>query len=258
MSDFILTPENYFSSESNAEYMSSTQFKAFQKCETCALAELKGEWERPSSTALLVGSYVDAYFEGTLDLFRAKHPELLKRDGSLKSDYVQAEAIIRRCERDKMYMRYMSGEKQVIFTGEIAGVPFKVKVDSFHPGKCIVDQKIMRDFFPVWVDGEGKLPFVEAWGYHTQGAIYQEIVRQNTGDQLPFFIAGATKQSVTRLAIISIPQETLDVALGVVESLAERYAAIKRGEIEPERCGKCDYCAETGELIEVVDYREVG
>lgn len=253
----ILTSENYFSAEANTDYMSSTQFKAFQKCEAYALATFKGEWKESESTALLVGSYVDAYFEGTLDVFKGKHPQLFKRDGSLKSEYVQAEAIIRRCERDAMYMQFMSGQKQVIFTGEIAGVPFKAKIDSFHSGKAIVDQKVMRDFSPIWVDGVGKLPFVEAWGYDIQGAIYQEIVRQNTGERLPFFIAGATKQPVTRLKIISIPQERLDVSLGVVESLAEHYASIKSGEAEPERCEKCDYCAETEVLTEIVDYTEV-
>ena len=61
-----VTAENYFSPESNMKYMGSSQFKAFQKCEAAALAELKGEYVRPPSDALLIGSYVDAHFEGTL------------------------------------------------------------------------------------------------------------------------------------------------------------------------------------------------
>ena len=36
----IVTAENYYSPEMNMAYMGSTQFKAFEKCEAAALAEL--------------------------------------------------------------------------------------------------------------------------------------------------------------------------------------------------------------------------
>lgn len=35
-----LTEGNYFSSEAQAAYMSASQFKAFERCEAAALAEL--------------------------------------------------------------------------------------------------------------------------------------------------------------------------------------------------------------------------
>ena len=63
----ILTNNNYFSKKANMEYMSVSQFKAFDKCEAAALAELKGEYVKPKTVSMLVGSYVDAYFEGSLD-----------------------------------------------------------------------------------------------------------------------------------------------------------------------------------------------
>ncbi|MBE6723406.1 MAG: hypothetical protein E7572_13220 [Ruminococcaceae bacterium] len=256
----MLTNENYFSKENQLMYMGNSQFKAFQKCEAAAMAEINGEWQREETTALLVGSYVDAWFEDTLDTFRAKHPQILKRDGTLKSDFVQAEQIISRVSMDRMFMDYMSGESQIIMTGEIAGVPFKIKVDSLHPDK-IVDLKCMKDFNSVWSNDIGaKVSFAEAWGYDIQGAIYQEIVRQNIGKKLPFFLAAVTKQKVPRMAIISIPQQQLDFQLQVVEDNAPRYQQIKLGTIQPERCEKldCDYCAATSELSEVVDYQEVG
>ena len=59
----MLTSENYYSPESNQGYMSASQFKSFLDCEARTLAELHGEYHRPSTEALLVGSYVDAYFE---------------------------------------------------------------------------------------------------------------------------------------------------------------------------------------------------
>ena len=58
----VVTPENYYSPEMNMAYMGSTQFKAFERCEAAALAELKGEYRPPSSAALLVGGYIDAWF----------------------------------------------------------------------------------------------------------------------------------------------------------------------------------------------------
>lgn len=250
----ILTQDNYYSTEANMAYMSASQFKAFDSCEAAALAEVMGEYTPKTTTAMLVGSYVDAYFDGTLDAFKEEHPDLFKRDGGLKSDYVQAEQIIRRVERDEMFMRYMSGEKQVIRTGEIAGVPWKIKMDSYHAGRAIVDLKVMKDFEKVYAPGAGKIPFVEAWGYDIQGAAYREI--EGTG--LPFFIAGVTKEKdEPDIEIIGVPSDALDAAMEKIIVSVGRYDAIKRGEIEPERCGHCAYCKSTKVLTHVVDYRDL-
>ena len=117
-----LTKKNYFSQANNLKYMGSSQFKSFLRCEAAALAEIKGERERPKSTALLVGSYVDSYFEGTLDEFKAENPEIFNsRTGELKADYKQADTIIKIIEADPLMMKYMDGRKQVIKTGTIAG-----------------------------------------------------------------------------------------------------------------------------------------
>ena len=62
-----LTSENYFSLEMQMKFMGVSQFKAFEECQAAALAEISGNYEREKTTSLLVGSYVDAYFEGTLD-----------------------------------------------------------------------------------------------------------------------------------------------------------------------------------------------
>ena len=59
-----LTQENYFSQEANQEYMSVSQYKAFKKCEAAALSEINGEYQKPKTTALLIGSFVDSYFAG--------------------------------------------------------------------------------------------------------------------------------------------------------------------------------------------------
>ena len=252
----MITNENYYNAENSVKFMSTSQFKSFMDCEAKAMAEISGEYQRETTTALLVGSYVDAFFEGTLDTFKEHHPEIFLKSGSLKADFVQADDIIQRISRDIEFMRYMSGESQKIFTGNIAGVPFKGKLDSYHAGKCIVDLKVIRDFQPVWKNGR-KMSFIEAWGYDIQGAVYQELVYQNTGQKLPFVICAVTKEKVPDLVLISIPQERLDFCLNLVKSTAPHFQSVKNGIIAPERCEKCDFCKSTKKLEGVIDYREL-
>lgn len=253
----MINKDNYFNRENTLNYMSVSQFKSFEKCEFAALEEVNGRYSRSESTALLVGSYVDAYYEGTVDLFVANHPEILKKDGTLKADYIQAELLIERLKRDEMFSRYMSGEKQVVMTGEIEGVAVKIKIDSYHPGKAIVDLKVMRDFKPIYVPAAGRLNFIEAWRYDLQGAVYQEIVKQNTGETLPFYIAGATKEATPDLAIFEVPQENLDVQLDIFRANVRRYQLIKEGEIEPIRCEHCECCKDTKKLERITTWEEL-
>lgn len=248
----MLTADNYFSIENQMSYMSASQIRAFKECESAALAMVKGEYTPEKTTAQLVGSYVDAYFTGDLSKFVDETPELFTKSGNLKSEYLYAEYIIKRIERSDMFMRYVSGEKQVIMTAELEGIPFKIKVDSYHPGKAIVDLKILKDMSPVWVEEYGKMNFVEAWGYDVQGAIYQAVERNG----LPFILAVATKEKPEPdIELISIPQDRLDAVLSNTMDSAKRYQAIKEGAIEPVRCEKCPYCRATKELTQLTDYR---
>lgn len=259
----ILTKENYFSQAANFEYMGSSQYKRFAECESLALAELKGEWEREETTALLVGSYVDAHFENTLDIYKAQHPTMFTQKGELKADFKHAEYIIQRIERDPMFMRYMSGAKQVIMTGAIeidtgVTVPFKIKIDSYHPGKCIVDLKVMKDFESQYKEEQGRLNFIEYWGYDIQAAIYQEIEYQNSGKRLPFYIAGATKEKEPDIDIFEIPQYQLDAALQIVRSNANHFQNLKQGLYDPQRCECCNYCRFTKKLTKIKSMEDLG
>ena len=250
-----LTQRNYFSKKASMEYLSVSQWKAFYKCPASALAEIKGKYQREKSTALLVGSYVDSFYEGTLEKFKAENPEIFKKDGSLKAEYIQAEAIIQRIEKDELFTDFMSGKKQVIMTGEINGVKVKIKIDSLHPDK-IVDLKIMRDFESVYVPEKGRLPWFEFWGYDIQGAVYQEIVRQNTGEKLPFYLAAATKEKITDIDIVQLDQKLLDHSLERFKREVEFFDAVKKGIIDPLRCEKCDYCRQTKVLREPTNSEE--
>lgn len=242
-----LTNANYYSREANAYYMSVSQYKAFDKCEAAAMAELRGEYVRPKTTALLVGSYVDAWFEGTLAQFQAENPEIFKRDGSLKADFVQAERIIERVQQDTLYMEYMSGEKQRIFTAELFGAPWKIKIDSLLPDK-IVDGKVIRSLEPVM--GQN---FVEYWGYDIQGGIYQAV----EGGGKPFYLAPVTKEEPADLAVIHLPEYMLHDAREVVRKRLPRILAVKAGEVEAERCERCAYCRATKKLTRPIEMEEI-
>ena len=247
----ILTNENYYSPEANREFMSVSQYKDFRKCEAMALASLRGEWSRPKSTALLVGSYIDSWFEGTLDEFCENNPEIFKKSSrytQLKAEFIQAREIIDFLQQDSMFMEYMSGRKQVILTRELFGTPWKIKMDSYHPDK-IVDLKVMRS-----MDRIGGMSFVEHWGYDLQMAIYAAV----EGRDLATYLAVVTKQDPPNKEIIYIPKWRQAELLEEVEQNMPHILAVKSGKIPPVRCGICEYCRATKMISEPVSFELVG
>lgn len=281
-----LTNNNYYGAKANQEFMSVSQFKQFQKCEAMAMAELKGEYERPKSKALLLGSFVDEMLTGTKksqirfivknrsEIFQ-KSSKLSKVDDeglvAIATDYlstlfdadnnpfaeiVQALETIERIKKQPLMMQHFKSKHQTIMTGEIAGVPFKIKMDNYKPDEFIADCKYMASLrSPNMFE-----PMVKYWGYDIQGAVYQEIVYQNTGKRLPFYLDIATKENPAHLAVAEIKQYDLDEALEKVKAFAPRFQAIKNGEITPTRCDEynCDYCTETKIITEPIDSNYLG
>lgn len=240
-----LTSSNYHNKDANQQFWSVSLFKAFDACEAAGLASVRGQYKREETDALLIGSYVDAYFSDTMDEFVGIHSDtMFKKDGTLYAKYEQANKLINAVECQPLMMDFLEGDKQQIMTGDLFGVPWKIKMDVFN-GERIVDLKCMRDFEPVYKEGSGRVHFIEAWGYDIQGAVYQKIVEQNTGKKLPFYIAAVTKEKVPDVAVIEIPQSALDTALKVVEAKIDRFDLIKTGDIEPCGCGKCEWCKST-------------
>ena len=249
----MLTRDNYFS---ETGHLSNSQYKCFDRCEDMALAECEGLYKRSKTTALLVGSYIDAYVEGNIDEFIEKHPEVISSRGAskgdLKAEYRAAEKMINRFERDPFFMSYLEGEKQQIYEGVIGGVEFKAMVDIAADNKT-VDFKTVANFDEMWLDGQ-KVSFIRYWGYDIQGAIYQELRRQTDGKKLPFYLACVTKEPVPDIAVIQIGDEIMAERLKEIEYAAGRYQAIKMGLIDPVRCEKCDWCKATKELKKVEIY----
>lgn len=285
-----LNQENYYGSEANRTYMSKSQFCNWNRCEAATLAELKGEYIPEKSTALLVGGYIDAALDSTeeLERFKLDHPEMFKKDGNLKADFVQAEQIVARCLSDRLFCLLTGNaletkdhvQRQFILVGEISGVPFRGKADylldetacriimeefpdtaealggPFTEG-ALVDLKSTKDFAQVWDETAwARVSWIDAWDYPMQGAIYRELYRQMTGKSLPFVIAAATKEKATDLGAFYIPTAELDAALRVVEDNAPVYQRVKDGEVEPIRCETCAYCKATKKLTSIKNYKE--
>ena len=251
-----ITKTNYYTLEANQAYWSASFVKAMMKCPASALAELRGEYTRPSSTALLIGSFVDAAFVGkrSFDRFISEHPEIINsRTGEIKKDFQKAIDMINRAKSDDVFMSYMKGQKQAIKTGKIAGIPFKCKIDVYSKGNRIVDLKTARDMQPVYVPGQGKISFAEYYNYPLQMAIYQML----EGNKLPCFLAVITKEEPPDIAIIEIPQHVLDAEIEVLYEKLPFFDAMRQGIIEPERCEECAYCRQTKKLTGAINLDEL-
>ena len=281
-----LTSRNYYGPKASMGYMSVSQFKSFKRCEAAALAELNGEFERQKSKALLLGSFVDEMLTGTkrsqtkfivnnraeifqksskiskytdeeLEAILNNYPmDIFDENNKPYAEIVQALETVEKIKKQPLMRQHFKSKHQTIMTGEIAGVTFKIKMDNYKPGEFIADMKYMASLrSPNMFE-----PMVKYWGYAIQGAVYQQVVYQNTGKRLPFYLDIATKESPTHLAVAEINQYDLDEALDIVKALAPRYQAIKRGEIEPERCGEydCQYCTETTIITEPIDSNYLG
>ena len=250
---------NYFSTEANKTYWSVSQFKQFDKCEACGLASARGQYIREETDALLIGGYVDAYFAGEMDEFVGKHSDtMFKKNGELYAKFEQANQLINTIECQPLMMEYLEGDKQVIRTGNLFGVDWKIKMDVYdnvghgNVPPRIVDLKVVKDFEPLYKEGFGRMDWVSYWGYDIQGAVYQKIeqISSQRAEPLPFYIVAVTKEKTPDIAVIRLPQHVLDTALKIVESKIDRFDLIKTGEIEPNRCGRCEWCKSTKILTE--------
>lgn len=264
MSDFVLTADNYYTIEADRRFMSVHQYQnfagtlGFPGCEERAMAMLNGTYSEEPSEAMVVGSFVDAFFEGTLEQFKKEHKECFTQKGELKSQYKRAERMIERCQQDEMFMYFMSGEKQKIFTAELFGTMWKCKLDSYIPGVAIIDLKTSKNLHQAWrVEDYGYTSFPEYFGYCQQLSIYQRIVDICTGEKLPCYIAAVTKEDSPEIEIIEIGQSILDDELNKVHMNMPSVLAVKNGETAPTRCSRCAYCKATKKLTSPISLMDL-
>ncbi|MGK4058309.1 PD-(D/E)XK nuclease-like domain-containing protein [Loigolactobacillus coryniformis] len=262
-----LNKNNYYDKDQSWHYLSVSLFKDFKKCEAAALAKLKDEWQPDRSpTALLVGNYLHSYFESAAAhkaFIEANKAEILakagKNKGKPKADYQQAEKMIATLANNNRFNELYQGDKEVIVTGELYGVQWKGKIDCLNLKQgYFVDLKTTKD-----IDGKEWSPidhrkygFIKNYGYYYQMAVYQKLIKQTFGvDCVPFIVA-VSKQDIPAKRAFSFAgdedQYELQAAMTEIESYQPRLLQVMNGEIEPKRCGKCEYCRSTSDL-ELVD-----
>ncbi|MDA1478110.1 PD-(D/E)XK nuclease-like domain-containing protein [Bacillus sp. CLL-3-40] len=243
--------------------MSNSQYKNFLKCEAATMAEINGEWNPPTSEALLFGQYVHAWLEGeqAFDEFKKNTPSLFTQKGQLYKQYQLADLMIESMHNDDLCMFVLSGEKEVMITAELFGVPWKGKIDVYNPdGGHFADLKTARSLREkVWDSEIGYCSFVEANGYITQMALYAEIEKRMTdrSEWLEPLIVGVSKEDPPDKAVINIDEARMEIELEDVEKHMDRIIKVKYGGEKPRRCGKCKYCRTTNCLNSIIHFSEL-
>ncbi|MCI1925638.1 MAG: PD-(D/E)XK nuclease-like domain-containing protein [[Lactobacillus] timonensis] len=272
-----LTADNYYSHEADAEYMSVSMFKQFKRCEAQSLAEFKGEWELPEpkgTNPLILGNFVHSFFQGKKyhkcfinqdevkkAIFKYGNPEK-----GIKKDYEGAEKMISVLNHDKAFQRlYMPGDKEVIVTGKIAGRDWKGKIDSLNlEKKYFCDLKTVKDIHAKFWDADehAYVPFVKAYGYYYQIAMYRELIRQTFDvDCTPFIFAVSKQQPYPDHAGLSFDSvkdhDWLEEAMQDILTSQDHIFDVIDGKAKPKRCGKCDYCRATKQITSWINAAEI-
>jgi len=256
----FLTAENYYSLEADKYYLSVSQYKNFITCEAKTLAQLKGEYISQPSDAMLVGSYVDAWCEGTLDKFKEEHPEIYRyqnKGKGLLAKFSIAEDCIKAIQDDINLSTYLTGQKQVIFTADLFGVPWKIKMDNYNPEVGFFsDLKVMANLYDKFWNKELQVyeSFIEHYKYNFQMCVYAMIEKLATGreDFLEPYLVVVTKQQPCDKAIYNGFLSDMQAVMWHIEEHLPRIMALKEGREEPIPCGKCEYCrsVKTAEIMD--------
>lgn len=262
----ILSDENYYSNDANWHYMSVSQFKDFLRCEAAALVKLKGDWKPTSDNkALLVGNYVHSYFESeeVHEAFKEENKKSMyssRKPYGLLKEFQVAEDMIEALKKQPAFLNLYDGEKERIITGNVGGVEWKGKLDSFNLSEkyfCDIKTHAGELNKKVWSEHWGqRVSWVADFGYYMQMAIYKEMLKQEFGeDFLPLIIA-VSKQSPPDVAIYTLDENMMEFELNYAVEKIERINDIKNGLVKPEMCGSCEYCRANKIITDFVDPEE--
>ncbi|HAM79571.1 MAG TPA: hypothetical protein DCO80_02020 [Ornithinibacillus sp.] len=239
--------------------MSVSLFKNFVECEAATMAYLNRDWEKVQTPSMLVGSYTHAAFESD-EAFQQFTDEnnsvIFKARGGKYADFEQADLMIETIKNDELAMFALAGEKEQIFTAELFGVPWKIKVDSINHDEAIFgDLKTTQNLYSrYWSEKyDGWVSFVENWDYVLQMAIYRKVIEANTGKLYTPYIVAVTKEKPPNKAIIHFDESRFDFEYEYTEMKLPRIVEVKNGNADPVRCEKCDYCRATKQLKNTIE-----
>ena len=271
----ILTSDNYYSLEADREYMSCSQYQDFLSCEARAMAKIDGRFIPEPSEAFVVGNYFHTAMESPEaheefcqmhfgEIFKTK---VDKKTGEIipvgkYAAFEKADQMIDVCYRDPLIKSLidMQGENEVILTGELFGMPWKIRLDKYiREKRLIIDWKTTAninktEYNPLTAERE---PFVEVFGYMMRAAVYTEIEKQNTNSaaDADFVIVAISKEdSPDKAALLLNHRQRYDWELEQIKKHMPYIRAMKNHELAPRRCGVCDYCRSTKVLKKIVPY----
>lgn len=242
--------------------MSFSTWSRYKKCEAEALANDRGEIEFETTLPMLESKYIEALLIGTeeeIEELFEEHPEILNsRTGEPKVGFQRAGQAAEKAKEDPFFMVMLEGSLQERLEGEINGVKVIGYADVIKHGSHIVDLKAVANFDRMWDPSiRQRVSFIEMRDYDVQGYIYKELYRQMHGDDLSFYLAALTKEEYSQRVIASFSEDTLYAAELKFKGLLPRIVALRKGEQQPEWCGKCDYCKQNMPTL-LLDSRFVG
>lgn len=270
-----LTVENYYTAAADWDYMSCSQYQGFLECEAKQMAKLQGRYVEEPTEALIVGNYVHTYLEGEQahKRFCEEHFEEIyktktdKKTGEViiagkYAAYVAADTIIDCVNRDKTFSRFreMPGNVEEIMTGQIWGVPWRIRMDKHIPSsRIILDWKTCANIRELKYNRQTKEleTFIEAYGYLMRAAVYSEIEKQNTGEagDPKFLIAAISKQDPPDKGLFLLNhRDRYQYELDQIKERLPRILRVKEGAELPRRCGHCGYCRETAGNVQIKPY----
>lgn len=257
-----LNKNNYYDSSTDLIYQSPTFFKKFLACEAETMAEIKGDWKpKPAAKGkdnLIQGNYLHSYFESHEaheKFLKEHHGDIYKSKSAMYASFDQVDRMIDCLESDPSFSSMYQGDKESIVTGRIGETLWKGKIDCLNLDKgYFIDLKTTKSITKHdWNEEQRtKLNFVYNYNYQLQMAVYQELILQTLGVWCTPYIVAVSKEDPPDKEMLSIPEYRLSEALDLIEQKQPHIDQVRRGEVEPVRCGKCDYCRATKVLDKIV------
>lgn len=245
-----LTSSNYYSNESDKQYLSATWFKKFMACEASALFELQNPTEI-KSIPMIVGNYVHSYFESkeAHDKFvKANEKEIKTRSGTKRADFKKADRMIERLEDTELFNFIYNNPnnlKESIVTGELFGANWKGKIDSLNVEKgyfCDLKTTARIDNTFWHPEERMRVPWFDEYGYGLQMAAYKKLLQLKYHKPFNCYIFAVDKTDIPAVDAFQVDQQRFEDGMAKIEEYQPRLLQVLAGEIKPRRCGHCDYC----------------
>jgi len=246
---------------------SNSSRKAYRECEVKWWAvNVEHTHTITPTDDMLAGSLVHcmALEPDKLDEFREAHPEIWTKGSKnvkprLREKFAAAERTAEAMLANPMLADLLDGVREIVYTGTIAGVPWRGKLDCISVERQrIVDlKKVPSVDGEVWVPNRqlpwvvrrGEyLPVVEARGIHYQLGLYRELVEQRRIEIRELVCIAYTLQDPPAFRVYIVNNEA---------KLAQAMEDLTQTGIEMERlkahggmgllaCGSCEVCRSMG------------